>query len=69
MPSERRPLNVGSGSTNFAMVLPESGVCGVVTDADWTVVTSSLSLSLALSQPALVMPSAPTAIERTGTKK
>ena len=69
MPSERRPLNVGSASTNFGMLLPESGVCGVLTDFPWTVVMSS-SPPLALSQPALARaPSAPAAIERTGIEK
>ena len=48
VPSERLPLSSGSGSTNFATVLPESGVCGVVTDAELSGVTSSA----ALSQPA-----------------
>ncbi len=32
-PLMRRPLNVGSGSTNFGIEFPSSSVWGVVTDA------------------------------------
>src|SRR4029079_6398515 len=51
VPSERVPLSSGRASTNFATLLPESGVCGVVTDGELFGVTSSA----ALSQPALAL--------------
>src|SRR5689334_803291 len=63
-PLMRRPLNVGSGSTNFGIEFPSSNVWGVVTDA--CVVTPSDDCapgSAALTpQPAAIAATAQTAV-------
>src|SRR5262252_196978 len=67
VPSDRVPLSNGSGSTNFATPLPDSGVCGVVTDFDCATLVSPAWLS----QPAPVMDIAntPTGTETPGIEK
>src|SRR3954453_19806782 len=67
-PLMRRPLNVGSGSTNFGIEFPSRSVCGVVTDACVVTPSDDSAPGSALTpQPAAMVATAQTAVsERAG---
>jgi len=63
VPSTRRPLKVGSGSTNLGMVVPWSGVCATTvcaTDVCATLVNAAISTGAAAGSTLASQPSART---------
>ena len=54
VPSTRRPLNVGSGSTKRGIDVPASGVCGTVADSPLTPTAAPMLIGSAAGSSGLV---------------